>query len=190
MQLLSSFHGSIQAYSPYDPQIEEQIPSSCPVCGHPRLEGKGTYSRQVWRPEVHEIKVRQVRCQHPDCKVTISLLPSFCVPFKRYSAEIIESCLGAVLREGESIRHWCARTFRTDRCTAGSWVGQFRAGAGLLSTEGCSRLGVRPPGGFGGQAGMLWATLRAWAGSRAVLHVVQPAMCQRAPFLGLFRAPL
>ena len=190
MQLPSLFTGSIQAYSPYGPQIEAQLPARCPVCDFPRPEGKGTYFRSVWLPAVEEIEVRQVRCRRPGCRVTISLLPSFCVPFKRYSSAIVESCVDSVLRCGERVCQWCERRGLTDRSTAGSWVGQFSAQSGLLSTEGAVRLGLRQGGGFHGQVGGLWAGLRRWAGGHAVLAAVQPALCGYFPFLGLFRARL
>ena len=190
MQLLSSFQDSIQAYSPYHPRIKEQIPATCPVCGFPRPEGKGTYFRHVWFPEAYEIEVRQVRCRRPGCGVTISLLPSFCVPFKRYAAKVVESCLDAVLRCGDRVQDWCGSHGWTDRCTAGSWVRQFGMQSGLVSTEGCGRLGIRQPGSAGGQARRLWRALRDRAGRRKVLCVVQPKLCRHPPFLGLFRARL
>lgn len=190
MQLVSLFIGSIQEYSPYDPQMEAQHPACCPVCEFPRPEGKGTYFRYVWLPKVEEIEVRQVRCRRPGCRVTISLLPSFCVPFKRYGSAIIESCLDSVLRYGQRAQDWSAKSGKTDRCTAGSWVRQFGGQSGLLSTEGAARLGFRQPGGVGGQARSLWSALLQWVGGEPVLPAVQPALCACHPFLGLFRARL
>ena len=189
MQLVCRFSAGIQAYSPTHPAILAQIPVCCLVC-EAALEGKGAYSRQVWVPGVELIEVRRFRCRGSGCGVTISLLPSFCVPYKRYSAEIIESCLNSVLRCGQRVEQWCEEAGYTDRSTAGSWVRQFRDGSGLLSTEGCVGLGIRPPGGSGGQPLRLWDALRGWAGSAPVLHVVQPALCRRVPFLGVFRLRL
>jgi hypothetical protein len=190
MQLVSLFIGLVQAYCPYDPQIEAQIPACCPICGFPRPEGKGTYRRSVWLPAVKHIEVRQVRCRRPGCRVTISLLPSFCVPFKRYGSAIVESCLDSVLRGGQRVQQWCEREGRTDRSTAGSWVRQFSDHCGLLSTEGAARLAVRQPGGMRGPVRELWSALRQWSGRESVLRAVQPALCACHPFLGLFRARL
>jgi len=190
MQLLSVFIGPIQAYSPYAAQIEAQIPACCPICEFPRPEGKGTYYRYVWLPKVEEIEVRQVRCRRPGCRLTISLLPSFCVPFKRYSSAIVESCLDSVLRRGQRVQDWSAKGGKTDRSTAGSWVRQFGDHIGLLSTAGAARLGFRQPAGVGGQARCLWFALRQWARREPVLRTVQPALCACHPFLGLFRARL
>jgi hypothetical protein len=190
MQLVSLFIGLVQAYCPYDPQIEAQIPACCPVCGFPRPEGKGTYCRSVWLPAVKHIEVRRVRCRRTGCGVTISLLPSFCVPFKRYSSGIVESCLDSVVRRGHGIGEWCEREGLTDRSTAGSWVRQFSGRCGVLSTEGAVRLGVRQPGGRQRHVRQLWGALRQWAGREPVLRAVQPALCLCDPFLGLFRARL
>lgn len=189
MVLSCPFPAGIQAYCPYHQEIAAHVPACCSLC-ESRLEGKGVYSRQVRLPEIKKIKIRRFRCLGPDCGISISLLPSFCVPYKQYSAKIIESCLDSVLRCGESIRNWCARTINTDRSTAGNWVRQFGDGSGLLSTEGCVRLGIRQPGGSGDQAQRLWAGLRTWAGSAPVLYVVQPGLCRRVPFLGVFRLRL
>ena len=189
MQLVSFFFGSLQAYSPYDPQIEAQIPRCCPLCGT-GLRGKGVYFRQVWLPGVMRLGVRRVQCRRPDCGLTISLLPSFCVPFKRYSSAIIESCLDSVLRRGDAVRHWCDRHSLTDRSTAGSWLRQFGDQAGKVITEGSLRLGIRQPCGGRQACRELWDALWHWASRGSVLTAAQPALCGVAPFLGLFRARL
>ena len=189
MQLPSLFIGSIQAYSPYDPQIEAQVPRRCPACGS-GVRGKGVYVRQVWLPSVVWIGVRRVQCRGSGCGVTISLLPSFCVPFKRYGSTVIESCLDSVVSGGDSVRGWCGRVGVTDRSTAGSWVGQFGAQAGKLITSGCLRVGLGQPRGSKEPVRELWGCLRQWAGGEAVLRLVQPALCRAVPFLGLFRARL
>jgi len=190
MQLVCPFFGSIQAYSPRHRQITARLPAVCPLCDFPRPEGKGVYVREVWDPGVEEIEVRRLRCRRPSCGVTISLLPSFCVPFKRYCSAIVESCLDSVLRCGERVEQWCEREGRTDRSTAGAWVRQFVDRSGLSSTAGAARLGFRQPEGVGGEAAGLWSALRRWARGKPVLRAVQPALCGRRPFLGLFRAPL
>ena len=189
VQLLSLFVGPIQAYSPYDRQIEAQIPPCCPLCGA-RLRGKGVYFRQVWLPALMWLGVRRVQCCGPGCGVSISLLPSFCVPFKRYGSALIESCLDSVLRRGESVGHWSGRRGVTDRSTAGSWVRQFGDQAGKLITEASVRLGIGQPRGTERPVRELWACFRHWAGADAVLRQVQPAFCRAGPFLGLFRARL
>jgi len=122
--------------------------------------------------------------------VTISLLPSFCVPFKRYGSALIDSCVDSVLRGGEAVRRWCDRRGVTDRTTAGSWVRQFGDQSGKLITEGSVRLGIGQVRGTQRAVRELWQALRHWAGAGAVLHQVQPALCRAVPFLGLFRARL
>lgn len=119
----------------------------------------------------------------------MSVLPPFCVPFKRYAAACIESCLDSVLRAGGSVQQWCDEAMLTDRSTAGNWVGQFRDQTGTLATDGTARLGCRQPHGSAGAAG-LWAVLREWAGKAPVLPAVQSALCGAFPFLGMFRPRL
>lgn len=191
MQILSLFVGTVQEYWPYDPRIESQRPAACPVCRFPRPAGKGTYWRSVWVPARVWIAVRRFVCRRRGCGCTISLLPSFCVPFKRYGSAVVESCLETVLGAGQSIRQWCERECLTDRSTAGSWVRQFGAVCGVLLSAGCERLGLRPGGlGGGSEARRAWGALRQHAGARGVLESAQPALCAGFPPLGLFRLRL
>ena len=171
MQLVWLFVGTFQQYSPYCPQVEAVRPQRCPVCGSRRPEGKGTYCRQVWLPQGREIQVRCLRCRRPGCRTTISLLPSFCVPFKRYCSETVESCLASVLECGQRVEKWACDN-GVAHSTAAGWVRQFRGQSGLLSTEGAVRLGVRQPKGGHGQASRLWSALRAWSARLPVLASV------------------
>lgn len=190
MQLLSSFNGTVQEYWPYDPRIESQRPAACPVCGHARPAGKGTYRRSLWVPALVWIAVRRFVCRRAGCGCTVSLLPSFCVPYKRYGSAVVESCLEAVLGPGQSVRQWSAEPGLTDRSTAGSWVRQFGTASGLLLTVGAQRLGLRLSGLKGSAAQRAWGALRRHSGSSAVLARVQPALCAGVPALGVFRLRL
>lgn len=187
MQLLSVFDGPLQGYSPYHPQIEAQIPDCCMSCGS-ALVGHGVYWRSILLCVLVGISVRRFRCR--GCGITISLLPSFCVPFKRYGSAVVESCLDAVLHGGQSVKRWHEERLLTDCSTAGSWVRQFRDRSGELLTSGLRRIDVRPPAGFPDQARRLWACLRRWAGGKAVLPAVQPLLWEQEHLLGLFRARL
>jgi hypothetical protein len=190
MQILSVFIGSVQEYSPYDPQIESQRPAACPVCAFLRPAGKGTYVRQVWLPHRVWLAVRRFGCRRPGCGCTISLLPSFCVPFKRYGSALVESCVDAVLRGGQSVRQWSERHGVTDRATGGTWLRQFGMVCGLLLTTGAQRLGLRLSGLEGSAAQRAWGALRRHSGGSAVLSCVQPVLCAEFPPLGLFRLRL
>lgn len=190
MQLILLFIDEFQAYHASHPQVEAQRPSCCPLCGFPRPEGKGVYSRWVrFKHGRVLIDVRRLHCRNKSCGVTISLLPSFCVPFKHHAAQVVESCLEGVLGRGLSIRRWCMEKMLTDRSTAGTWVRQFVDHSGLLITEGAARAGFRLCGS-GRPARRLWAGLRRLASGAAVLPSVQPALSAAGPRLGLFRAPL
>jgi hypothetical protein len=190
MQILSVFVGSVQEYSPYDPRIESQRPTACPVCAFLRPAGKGTYLRQVWLPHLVWLAVRRFVCRRPGCGCTVSLLPSFCVPFKRYGSAVVESCLETVLGAGVSVRQWCGEHGVTDRSTAGSWLRQFGTVCGILLSTGAQQLGLRLAGLEGSAAQRAWGALRQHSGGSAVLPCVQPALCTGFPPLGLFRLRL
>ena len=190
MQILWSFVGTVQGYWPYDPQVGSRRPAACPVCGYPVPWGKGTYWRSVWLPGRLWIAVRRFVCRRPGCGCTVSLLPSFCVPFKRYGSAIVESCMDAVVGSGESVRQWSGEHGLTDRSTAGSWIRQFGTVSGLLLTAGAQRLGLRLSGLEGSAAQRAWGALRRHSGGSAVLACVQPALCVDLPALGLFRLRL
>lgn len=190
MQILCSVLCSVQAYHPELPEIAACIPAACPFCGRGRLSSRGTYFRALWLPQAVEIEVRVLRCGRADCGRSVSLLPSFAVPFKRYSAAIVESCLKATAGSGGSPAAWCSSTGWTDRTTAGAWLRQFAATCGTVLTEGLRRLSGTASGALRDPVRQLWRRLRQWAGARPVLPSVQAALCLGHPPLGLFRPRL
>jgi len=190
MQILCFISCSVQAYRPDLPEIEACIPAVCPFCGVGKLGRRGTYGRTVWLPALHRIRVAALRCRHPACRRSVSLLPSFAVPFKRYSAAIVESCLEAVAGSGDGVSSWCSSTGWTDRTTAGAWLGQFASTCGTVLTEGLLRLVGTACGAVRDPVRQLWRHLRQWAGDRPLLPSAQAALCGESPPLGLFRPRL
>ena len=194
----SAFAGSCQAYWPYDPQVEEHRPSGCSHCGDlaGRPRGHGCYWRQVWDGSgLPWIGVRRFLCVR--CGLTISLLPSFAVPFKRYGADVVESCLEAVVGgHGGSVGGWVSASLQACVSTAAVWVEQFRAGSGLLLTLGAERL-TGSPAEVGAdperpvcEGCRAWGFLRGLSSSGRVLREVQPRLCLPVPGVGVFHLRL
>jgi len=73
------------------------------------LRKHGEYSRTVkdLAGRVWDIWVLRFRCG--SCGHTVSFLPSFCVPHKRHSAQVMALCLHSVLWLGRSVRSTFAR---------------------------------------------------------------------------------
>jgi len=65
-------------------------PSVCPICGwaHP-LQVHGTYSRFVYDRDLDWQEIGILRYYCPGCGKTVSILPEFLTPCKRYSLEEI-----------------------------------------------------------------------------------------------------
>jgi len=79
------------------------------------------------------------------CAVSAVAPPSACCrrsafPLSATAPSLSRSCLDAVLHEGVGLNAWCERHGWTDRHTAGSWVRQLSATAGLLATHGAEPL--------------------------------------------------
>lgn len=62
----------------------------------------------------------------PDCGVTVSFLPSFCVPRKQYSAGVISLCFQLVFACGVSLRQLGKAYPAINRVLAGVWLKQWR----------------------------------------------------------------
>jgi hypothetical protein len=103
-------------------------PSSCPTCatiGH--LIGHGSYPRTVAQPtQIIPIRIRRLLCTA--CHHTVSLLPSFCLPFRHYATATIQSVLTLRTEAHASWRRIGQRFLPADlptRTTCREWVGAF-----------------------------------------------------------------
>lgn len=80
------------------------VVSSCPSC-HTRvpLQKHGFYRRTVdtgnWNGRIY---IRRYRCKR--CGKTVSLLPSFCLPYFQYTVELIYMALEHIFSLGHSLR--------------------------------------------------------------------------------------
>ena len=104
-------------------------PLACPRCaaaGH--LVGHGSYPRQVIDPtRVVAIRVQRLLCTA--CRHTLSLLPSFCLPFRHYATATIQAVLALRVEVHASWREVRAHFQPADLptlTTCREWVGAFR----------------------------------------------------------------
>lgn len=122
----------------------------------------GTYKRGVFPDFCKEIFISVLRFRCPVCGQTLSFLPSFCVPRKRYSTAIISWTLYLVLVCEVSLRNWSSR-YRDDkkygtsrylanadpmsekvRIISGVWLKQWSFGATGVVSELRSHFDVKP----------------------------------------------
>ena len=103
-------------------------PASCPGCsaiGH--LIGHGSYSRTVVQP-THTIPIRIQRLLCTVCHHTVSLLPSFCLPWRHYATATIQTVL-TLRTEGHVSWSRIGQRFQPaevpTRTTCREWVGAF-----------------------------------------------------------------
>ncbi len=78
----------------------------CPVCGaHARLQGHGSYLRNALPTRDTELVVMVRRLFCPVCRRTVSLLPSFLLPFFQHTVRfVVNSLLGKVKSYRELLR--------------------------------------------------------------------------------------
>ena len=109
LQLMISVQMSPEEYVRRYQEIEWPVLDVCPVCGaHARLQGHGSYSRNALPNRDTELvaPVHRLRC--PVCRRTVSLLPSFLLPYFQHTAKfVVESLLGKARSYRELLRfHW------------------------------------------------------------------------------------
>lgn len=75
----------------------------CPCCGIRRLTRHDAYLRWVYEP-LGRVLIRIFRRRCRPCKITVTLLPDFLVPYFRYLGETIEAAVGAYLSSDRSYR--------------------------------------------------------------------------------------
>jgi hypothetical protein len=103
-------------------------PSSCPGCaavGH--LIGHGSYPRTVVQPtQTISIRIQRLLCTA--CQRTLSLLPTFCVPFRHYATGTIQTVVSLRTETRASWSRIGQRFLPADlptRTTCREWVGGF-----------------------------------------------------------------
>jgi len=178
------------------------------------LRKHSEYPRTVkdLKGHVWDIWVLRFRCG--SCGRTVSFLPSFCVPHKRHSSQIIALCLHSVLWGGASIRSTFRRyssSVLSYRGLLQAWLRQWFHNRVVIVQDGFGRLGLSGPFTSPAIQGsspyvtaecvQCYAACRAFAFScpipsdarevaGAVFVRVQPRLARGYPPLGLFRPSL
>lgn len=138
MQMLYPFRGSIQQYIERVGSMEEADrcrPAKCPQCkSKQRLLCHGFYKRTVvdfdWDGV---IRVRRYLCMA--CRRTVSLLPEFVMPYRRFAIVVIAAFLKARLWRGQTLKA-AAETAHQEGMPyqrGQQWVLRFRNQAQSLS---------------------------------------------------------
>lgn len=131
----------VQRYAEDFPALAFPRPSACPRCaasGH--LVGHGSYPRTVTDP-TRAIAIRVKRLLCTVCHHTLSLLPTFCLPFRHYQTATIQTVLSLRIEARASWSQIGRRFWPADlptRTTCREWVDAFAgASARYLSTLLC-----------------------------------------------------
>ena len=84
----------VESYAATFPKLALPRPPACPGCGAAgHLIGHGSYRRTVVEPTVGiPIPIKRLLCTA--CHHTVSLLPTFCLPFRHYGTATIQTVLG------------------------------------------------------------------------------------------------
>ena len=100
MQILHPFAGSIQQYAEQIADPDRYRPNQCPQCqAQHSLTAHGFYSRTLVDAGFDgTIRVRRYLCR--SCQRTVSLLPSFALPYLRFGITVIALFLVARLLQG------------------------------------------------------------------------------------------
>src|SRR5579884_899845 len=103
-------------------------PPSCPSCSASgALIGHGSYPRTVAHPtQITPIRIRRLLCTA--CHHTVSLLPSFCLPWRHYASRTVQTVLTLRVEAHASWSRIAARFAPADlptRTSCREWVGAF-----------------------------------------------------------------
>lgn len=122
----------VQRYAASFRDLAFPRPALCPRCAAVgQLVGHGSYPRTVTEPlRTHAIRVKRLFCTA--CRRTVSLLPSFCLPFRHYRTATIQSVLTlrcAAQASWATVGHRFLPADLPTRTTCREWVGAFRQGS-------------------------------------------------------------
>ena len=131
--IVADFWSDVQHYQREFSKTAFPRPKSCPKCAAAdRLIGHGSYPRSVC-DHIRMVAIRVKRLLCTACRHTVSLLPSFCLPYRRYLADTIEPVLA--LRFQKSVS-WTAIRAHFDPSelpvlsTCREWVAAFGRNSG------------------------------------------------------------
>jgi hypothetical protein len=154
-------------------------PSIC-RCKNQKFHRHGNYFRAIAR-----VFVYRFRCA--SCLLTISMLPSMCVPYKRYPVGIINPVLDGMFLQDRS-GHYYERIAPQGihASTAHRWRNEFEQHSSTLATEAAHRLNIAALLGTGAR---VYRHLKKHFSDQYAdfFGPLQLALCRRFPPLGIFR---
>ena len=132
MIILAAFGPDVQHYQRQFAQLVFPRPKTCPRCdAADHLIGHGSYPRSVCdHNKALAIRVKRFLCTM--CRHTISLLPSFCLPYRHYLAGVIQRVLDLRFQKQASwatIRRHFAPCELPVLSTCRAWVHTFACSA-------------------------------------------------------------
>lgn len=128
VRIVAEFGSDVQDYARQFAQLTFPRPLTCPHCQAPgRLVGHGSYPRNAVDERLAvPIRIKRFLCAA--CHKTISVLPSFCLPFRHYQSTIIQRVLDLRLDARSSwsaIRHYFEPFDLPTLTTCREWVAAF-----------------------------------------------------------------
>ena len=134
----------------------EWLPRSCPACKEGSVIGHGRRLRQAHDGSHTRIRVRRGRCK--SCRITLTVLPAWCVPHAPYSLNARQDTIEALAAgtpvdqaapdcldpqrtiDPSTIRSWCWRRIESLPfiCSPTLLAWDFLAAARMLVAEGSS----------------------------------------------------
>ncbi len=94
MVIVADFGSDVEFYAREFARLSYPPPKTCPHCTAPGcLVGHGSYPRHAVDHLQQTIPIRVKRFLCASCQKTISLLPSFCLPWRHYQTSTIQAVL-------------------------------------------------------------------------------------------------
>ena len=122
------------------------------------------------------------------CRLTISMIPNHCVPYKHYPVSVINPTLDSMMLEDQSSEHE-QPSVSTDvhPITALRWRQEFRQFSLVLATEGAKRLGISS---ITGTDKTIYHTIKAHFSKfqNNFFTAFQVVLCGQSPPIGVFRS--
>jgi hypothetical protein len=126
--IVAEFGPSVQDYAREFAHLTIPRPRCCPHCeALDRLIGHGSYPRNAVDP-LHSTPIRVKRFLCEACRKTVSVLPTFCLPWRHYQTAIIQTVLDLRLAAQASWATIRRRFLPSDlptQTTCREWVGAF-----------------------------------------------------------------
>ncbi|BBB89407.1 DUF6431 domain-containing protein [Methylomusa anaerophila] len=112
MQILITVKETITQYITRFQALEIVRPEKCPVCGAVHsIHRHGSYWRNILN-EQWEKRIPVARFYCKTCKLTISMLPSFALPYFQYSLEFIVTALQQIFLAKATTSRICSALLR------------------------------------------------------------------------------